>query len=302
MIGPSEDDRRVRFLLGELTDEERASFESEWFENDETFAELEALEEALIEGYCEGVLAAPLSTRFEAAYLTSDARRRRVALTRLLGRLANRRTAAPTERETPSWRNPARWAAVLAAVALVSVLASLAWTRQRTQALEAEREQLRVEVASAGRAAAEQERRFAELHAELERERFQRERLASLLGEVPRAGSVLSLVLRGAQTRSGDEAPQLLLYPETVLVKLLLPVPQAAAGAYRARLETIDGDLLWERGELVARDTAAGPAVVLALVAERLPTGHLVVELSTESAGGGAQIVGEFAFRLLRDR
>lgn len=74
------DERIIAYLLEELTEEESERFEDECFAQETWPSQLEATEDALIEDYLHGELAAERRLRFERNYLTMPARVERVRL------------------------------------------------------------------------------------------------------------------------------------------------------------------------------------------------------------------------------
>ena len=62
----------VRYLLDELTGEERRLFEQRYFCNDQLFESVQSLETQLIRDFLHGDLPADQSRRFQAHYLQSS--------------------------------------------------------------------------------------------------------------------------------------------------------------------------------------------------------------------------------------
>ncbi len=94
------DERIVAYLLKELPDEELERFEDECFEQENWPAQLDAVEEDLIEDYLREGLAPERRTRFEQNYLATAARRERVRMAAALLRLLDeRQTEAEDEKE-----------------------------------------------------------------------------------------------------------------------------------------------------------------------------------------------------------
>ena len=73
-----------RFLLGAMTENERAAFEAQFIADENLFAQTCAAEDELIESYVRGMLSAADKTNFEKYFLTTDVRRRRVDFTRTM--------------------------------------------------------------------------------------------------------------------------------------------------------------------------------------------------------------------------
>src|SRR5262245_51259810 len=79
-----EDRQAKRYLLGKLSEEKRAQVESDYFENDEAFERLGAIEDDLIDAYAQGQLSASDRKRFEQRLLLSEAQSERVRFAQTL--------------------------------------------------------------------------------------------------------------------------------------------------------------------------------------------------------------------------
>lgn len=76
----------TRYLLGELAEDEQRRFEEEFMTGARTFEELQAAEDELVDGYVKGALTPRERERFEAYFLATPERRRRLAFARTLHR------------------------------------------------------------------------------------------------------------------------------------------------------------------------------------------------------------------------
>ncbi|HSE19838.1 MAG TPA: hypothetical protein VLB46_22445 [Pyrinomonadaceae bacterium] len=72
------DEHITAYLLEELSEEESEQFEEQCFAQDEWPAEIDAVEQDLIDAYLRNELSADRRRRFEERYLTTDARKARV--------------------------------------------------------------------------------------------------------------------------------------------------------------------------------------------------------------------------------
>lgn len=137
---PITDERMRRYLLGELTQDEREHFEAHYFGNDEAFAELCVIEEELVDAYVREELAPAQREHFEKFYLITAARRERVAFARSFhAMLASERASDSSSRHVLAWaraqwqalttRSP-RWA--VAGVAIVLLISASLLMRDNT--------------------------------------------------------------------------------------------------------------------------------------------------------------------------
>ncbi len=115
----------IRYLLGTLPDEEAEPMDERSVTDDELAGRLAEAENDLVDSYVRGELSREERERFEAHYLSTEQRRRKVAFADALRqRIEEGGTALPA-RETPPWTRTAprlvpAWA--LAAAALVLLL------------------------------------------------------------------------------------------------------------------------------------------------------------------------------------
>ena len=76
------DERITAYLLEELTEQESEQFEEQCFAQDEWPAEIDVAEQELIDAYLRNELTAARRRRFQERYLTTDARKARVLVTK----------------------------------------------------------------------------------------------------------------------------------------------------------------------------------------------------------------------------
>ena len=78
------DDLMTRYLLGDISDEERVRLEEHYFVDDGVFEQLSAFEDELIDDYVRGELAEPRRKQFELYFLNSAERRREARVCEIL--------------------------------------------------------------------------------------------------------------------------------------------------------------------------------------------------------------------------
>ena len=102
-----------RFLLGEMSEDERGAFEALFVADEDMFERVRAGEDELIESYVRGMLPSGEREKFERSFLTTERRRGRVEFTRaMLAQIAGRKEVAPekkiraaAESHTPVWNS-----------------------------------------------------------------------------------------------------------------------------------------------------------------------------------------------------
>ncbi|MGC2237178.1 MAG: hypothetical protein WA584_13515 [Pyrinomonadaceae bacterium] len=99
-----------RFLLGEMSEDERSAFEAKFVENEDLFEQIRVVEDELIESYVRGTLELSGRERFEKIFLTTKSRRLRVAFTReMLGKLSEYKETDAVKKIETAAANPSAW-------------------------------------------------------------------------------------------------------------------------------------------------------------------------------------------------
>lgn len=267
------DERIVAYLLKELPDEELERFEDECFEQESWPAQLDAVEEDLIEDYLREGLAPERRTRFEQNYLTTAARRERVRMAAALLRLLDeRRTEAEDDEEAgevvappvapvvpppiaETWaerfrafRGAPAWAPRAAAALALVLVAGVAWSlyNSRTPA--------------------------------------------------PQTVAALELNVRNSDRAAGTEQPgRVKLAPDTDALRVALTIPEGSppAARYRVELENREGEAKTTRV-----DGQEGGTVSVLIPAAQLARGRYVLKLFAVGADGTEQRLGSYFFNV----
>ncbi len=254
MIQPPEDGRLTAYLLGRLSPEEEDAIEGEYLAAPEAFERLAAAEDELIDAYVAGDLADDDARRFEERFLSTPARRERVAFARAL-----RSHASSEPAERPAARGPS-WLLPVAAALPVAVAAG--WLLLSVRDLRTQIVRQREQQAVSDRESA-----------------TQRDRIASLEGELARAGSgpgVPTWRLEPGYERDAAPPLRVAVPPGAVAVRLRLALESdAGAGPFTARVETAEGLVVAELHALRAGADRTVDAVVPA--ASLAPATYVVI-------------------------
>lgn len=300
---PRDDEGRIRYLLDEMSEAERDAFEDEYIADEAAYGQLEAMEGELIDLYCEGALSTARRQRFEEMYLRTAERRQRVAFAQALKRLSGPASAAPADGRRVASRS-VPWAVAAATLLVTSTVLGVLLARRTIELREATAHRRSQGDAPAARQerSTEQERRLADVTAELAAARQQARLLEDLLG--PAAASAgtgsVSLELKGGLYRDRGTMPRIGLSRDVAIVRLLLPLPPGSDPPFRAALQTPEGRELWAR-EGARADTGDGPPHVTFLIpAVVLAPGHYVVVLSGAHRAPDDEPDAEYAFEVRR--
>jgi hypothetical protein len=280
----ADDDLLVRYLLGELPDDERERLQDAYFTDDVLFARLLVAEDDLIDAYARGTLTEAQRRRFEQRFGPSPVQARRLKFARLLQDAA--RVPSPKAAASPPRRIPA-WMAVAAAVLLLAVLGAGFWAARRPKAPE------RVATAPTAIAPTEISRTptAPALPSATERAPTRRPPLA-----------VASLLLGAGTTRSGGAAAEVTLAPDTrgVDVRLEIGADVATESArYEIVIQAAAGAEVFRRGGLQVTGGTA-PSLQVRVPTDALTQRDYVVLLSAEALDGTRQYLRGYSFKVLR--
>ena len=99
-----------RFLLGELSETERNTFEENFISDELFFEQVRVVEDDLIESYIRGTLSAVEQEKFERSFLTTERRRNRVEFTRtMLDKLTGQKEIAAVKKTETVAAVPSVW-------------------------------------------------------------------------------------------------------------------------------------------------------------------------------------------------
>ena len=122
MKNSAQENLMLRYLLGDLPEEEQFALEQEYFAEQEKFEQVWALENELIDNYVRGNLSNQERALFEHNYLAFPKHQARVAVARNLVQAADE-TIVVEPKQAPLKPNPSWWSNFLASLQLTQ----LAW-------------------------------------------------------------------------------------------------------------------------------------------------------------------------------
>ena len=297
---------QVKYLLGNLTEEEQVQVEERAFADVDYLRSLEATEADLIDAYVRGELSQADRRNFEFRFLTSPGRRSKVEFARALATVTSEaKTQESAAAERPSfiralwgW-NPAVQFAAAAAV-LICVVGG-AWLysenaamRSRIVALDAERRGFQVREQNLRRRLKEEESRTAALTA-------QSPPLSEAPSEATRAPLVASLILAPGLSRGEARVERLVLSPSVQIARIEIQLDSRDDyPRFRAELRTRRGEEVLSRSNLVGRKSGPGFAVAVDVPATALAVGDYELALKGIAADHSSQDVGYYYFGVQR--
>jgi hypothetical protein len=303
-----------RYLLGDLPEAERLALEQKFFADDETFEQVWATENNLIDRYVRGRLTAVEKDLFEKNYLASPVHRQRLAFAQTLVQAVDspvQKQVAPSKSQQPLswWAAGSRWfrgntmQLGMAAMVLLLIVGGI-W-------LFTERARLRDQMNQLENAKVSEQQRTEELEKTINEERLRREELASELERLRQEQakqttqtppnqviphSVVSLLLSPMLLRSEGEAAPLKITGETKKVHLQLKIQEPEAGNFRVSLRTVEGTQIWNG--IASRK--GGTTVSVLIPAGKLSTNDYILTLTASGSTDQSQESGRYFFRILK--
>ena len=306
----------TRYLLGELSESERADLERRYFADNAFFERLSQCESDLMDDYARGRLSPETRERFEKAYLADPERRARLRFSEALVAKLDREVSPgliPQEAETTSWWQKLflpfigrqRALAFSFAVLLLMVLGS-AWLLLRTSRLRNELAQTRATEAAREQHERElqqqlidEQARNQQLIAELDRERAQPTPEVGIASPKNTAPAFVSLLLvasgvRGAETRS----PTLSIPAGTQEVRIELKTAENEYQSYQLELHAVGGKAIFDRKSVKPTITKSGANFRFAVPASKFTSGDYILTLKGVMPSGEVEDVSKSLFRV----
>jgi len=264
-----------RYLLGEVTDDERAEIEQGYFADDALFDQLVDVENDLVDSYVQDTLQPAARKRFEERFLTSSSGIARVEFARAL----QRKTAARSGRNPMSLRQ----LAIAASIAIVVIAA--AWMTISLQ----RRPQLPITESRPQAPPPQRAIPPAPVQAQTQTAPVQTKRAAAAL---------VTVLLTPGGTRESEAATPLVLRPAPQFVRVELVLEDDRYDSYAAELQDVEGRVLWKEQSLRARTAASGRTVAVSVPAKLLPPGDYIVVLQG-IRGGKASEINNYSFNVV---
>jgi hypothetical protein len=296
----------IRYLLGDVSEDEQVRLEERFFVDDQSYQQLVALEDELRYDYAQGTLNPRQRGLFEKRFLTAPAEQKKVELAKavlLKTREEAARLKAEPETERSWWQAFAGFV-TLRPMPLATAAAALCAVAFFSETVHLRRELNQLEIHSgeqqkAAQVAMNQQKALGDARSrELQQERNRREQLEQDAARPKPAAAplVLAFALSPGLVRDAVGSKRLRIPPDADSVKLKLDLKAADRSAeLRASLQNLDNQELWSQD---VRATAAG--VVLTLPARVLAPGDYVIELKSRAAVEEPVRAGEYYFTVVQ--
>lgn len=324
----------TRFLLGQLSDEERKAIEERFLTDDEYFAQLLVLEDSLVEDYVMGRLADDELESAELLFRSSASGRREVKFTKDLvkslwkAREAREQGADQKKKTTPvtnpivsprtsTWRQsrasmnliasgfrslPKFFSATLGLIVLLFaglVFVFILQYQRQNRELLAQRVELERNFQDVREKLNQESQNSAELNKRLDLETEKRTKAEEALAQSRNSGSpaITSVVLLPTTFQRSGGAKTVSLNPGTNRLQLLLEIPfETNYSAYDLRIKTFDGQQIWSRA-LIPASQIKQSKLSLILNSSLFPYNDYRIELLGLTDNGTA-LVADYAFKV----
>lgn len=293
----------IRFLLGEMSAQERAGFEDQYTKDTDLFQRLVELENDLIDLYAMGALSRSERKRLEHSFLADPERRKRLSFAQALA------TYPAGEKPTfsneplksglrPGWFHPVSPTLLpIVAVLLLAMLTGISWLLVADHHLRTELEASQKQQAAALQRTASLQQQVDVLTKELDARTQSGERTVQ---GTPSEQTLLSFALRADSLRSNGEMPRLTVPSTASSVALHLIFPVDTFSSYDLFVETANGTPIWHKDNAKGASAGAGSKeIVVMLPARLLKGGDYIVRITARSSRGTEDVAG-YSFSVLK--
>jgi hypothetical protein len=326
------DDLITRFLLGELSDEERTRVEERFLADNEFFEEVLSAEDALMDQYLLGQLSDEHRKRAQTLFHSSPGQKREVQFTRELiasvreAHVENNSTASANSKIGNSARafsfippglknflphfNATGWVVIL--LGCLVLMSCILYLYSQKKGWEAQRAAVERSSQEARERLSEEMQGKAELSRQLEIEKEKRaqaeekaEELAAQMrarkpDKINRPDTITAIILAPTTLERGGNSKALSLKAETGRVQLQLELDEGQRySQYNVSLTTFDGRRVWSRNSVAASQIKQG-RLNLVLPASLLEYEDYKIELKGLSENGDFVHVADYLFKVRR--
>jgi outer membrane murein-binding lipoprotein Lpp len=326
----------MRYLLGDLSEDERTRLEESFFVDDAQFESLEFAEDELIDTYVRNTLSPEKQKQFRAKLLTSPRLQERVNFARALMQRADSflspeaeqpiepaplfSSAAAVQPRVRRWsffgQQPAWGVALAACVLLVvgSVVLFSGWLHNRNESkrLASELAALQQKKTELDKLSRDQQTKAEQLTAELQHAREEQAKAQQALDELqqtikskePEQSSLntfATLFLTPGMVRGGGGVQsKLTIGPQTTTATVGLALLKNDYRSYNVEIRTIDDEkLILRRSNLKPHHSGSGTQLLLTIPSRSLPPDDYKVHVDGVNASGRVEGVDDYQFRVV---
>lgn len=277
-----------RYLLGQMSEEEAAQFEAQYFVDDNLLEEMTGLEDEMLDSFVRGELSSKDADKFQKEYLTSPARQAKAGFARTLAGHLSGSARTSTDLPQPFLHKVTPFKFFLAIAASLLIIGSLVFANFR---LRHELEQLRTQQVELQRREQDLRKQFSHPSPVV---------IAPAAAPERQESTVASLILSPGMARSADSPNVLRTSSNTVTAQLQLLVEHDDYSAYSASVETAEGTLVWHKDGLTTQAMSGARAITIRLPLKILSNRNYRVRLTGTKADGSAEDVADYSFLTMK--
>ncbi len=284
----------VRYLLGDLPDDQQIELEDRAFADRQCMENLLAVENDLIDNYVRGSLSETQRSQFESRFLTSNERRQKVEFARALAEVSARQPEV--EAPVTFWQSLADWLrslnpalqVSLAAASLAAII-GVTWLIRQTVTPPLEVKEI-----------AKTEPMPGPLPTEARRPEPEQPPQPAQPPPAP-PPTIASLVLLPGTSRSASERPKLVIPQAASLTRLQVGLERTDDyKGFGVEIRNSQGREIWKRDGLRPQPSRAGRTINLIIPRSLFPTGQYELALKGLTADKKAEDVRYYYFEVNR--
>jgi len=292
----------MRYLLGTLSEEERARLEERYFSDDEEFEEIEIAEEELIDRYVRGQLTPTDRKEFEQTVVRSPRLIERVEFAKLFADRLRTAEAPVVASVKPRWwerfLGTGRGSQLALAFSVALVLLAFGVLFVGWRQLQQQSSRLAAQQAALDQRQRELDRQAAELAQRAQPTPTETPAPTQVPQEpTPQTGTALAFTLFPGGTRSVGGSTDIRISSGTSEVQLRLNLRNADYSSYRATLNSPDRKDIFSASSLKPRVTTNRAALTFRIPARHLPAGDYYISVFGEPAN---ESVDDYPFRVIK--
>lgn len=291
-----------RFLLGEMTEEERSVFEEKFVADEDLFSALLVVEDELIEAYTRGFLSEKERTLFEKNFLTTTRRRERVSFTQsMLGTLTakqieSKKTSEQSESHSYVWQSVLAffahpYARFATAFAFIIIAFIALWFLVKNQKPEQQANQNPPKVEPTVNPSPQTPNN----NTPPDIAHDNKNQNAPNVNQNTPPATIVTVILSAGGIRSGGSTQQLNLSNDTKTARLQLLIESTDYKTYRAEILNADGQVIFRTNELKPQKKS----VTATVPAASLKNGDYIIKLYGQTADSASESVADYSLRII---
>ncbi len=299
IIDTKKSQRIIRFLLGEMPDEERAAFEDEYLRDNDFFHHVVEIENDMMDLCALGTLSESEQKRFERSFLAYPKRRKRLSFARALMGYAEQNSELQVQPGLSATMLASSWfqsraMLTVAAAVLFALIIARSWLFTVNRRLKADLHTLQEQEASASQKTASLQHQIEDLNKALEA----RNRPDQQSGPGPATSDFASFILAADALRGSGKVPNLAILPNKPYVRLEVVFPTDVFTTYQVFVETASGSHVWHEAHATARTLdSRDKEIIVKLPSRVLKPGDYVLRLTARN-GQDTEDVAGYSFRV----